>query len=111
MRIEIEIEIIVVVIASVFLARVSVYVKQTDPTTKAFVRVLSPFSTGLWRTILVTTLLLLLTQRAIFNIGVHYELQEETDCRFLDAWLYLFGIFCQQGKLRSISIFKGQYSS
>jgi hypothetical protein len=71
---------------------------------------LSPFSTGLWGTIIGTILLLLLTQRATLNIGVHYDFQEETDCRFIDAWLHVFGIFCQQGKLQRISTLKGRYS-
>jgi hypothetical protein len=70
---------------------------------------LSPFSTGLWGAILATILLLLLIQRAIFNVGVHYELQDETECRFKDAWLHVFGIFCQQGKLHRISTLKGQH--
>ncbi|XP_023716974.2 probable glutamate receptor [Cryptotermes secundus] len=81
----------------IFNSKVYVYIRQTDPTKKSLIRMLSPFSTGLWGAILVTISLLLLTQRAIFNIGVHFELQEETDCQLLDAWLYILGIFCQQG--------------
>jgi hypothetical protein len=86
--------------------RVSVYVLQSDWTQKALVRMLSPFSSGLWGTILATMALLLLAERATCTIALHCGFHEEADCQLLDSWLHVFGIFCQQGRLTGISSFR-----
>jgi hypothetical protein len=81
-----------------------VYVRQSDSTQKSLVHMLSPFSPGLWATILATSALFLLAERATLSLGLHYGFQEETDCQLWDSWLYVFGIFCQQGGLKGISM-------
>jgi len=79
--------------------RVIVYIQQPDTTYNTVRQILSPFTSGLWGTILLTLSVLTLIQSAVFNIGVHYDFQQGRDnYRLLNSCLYMFGVFCQQGE-------------
>ena len=81
--------------------RVSVYIREIDTTHNRVIKMISPFTSELWATIVSTMFLFILIQKAVYSIGSHYTSQQERDNQLPHACLYVFGAFCQQGYLFS----------
>ncbi|PSN44153.1 hypothetical protein C0J52_17425 [Blattella germanica] len=77
--------------------RTNVYIKKPDKYLLPWSNTLAPFGPRLWICVITTMLLLtifLSTTCAVIN-GL--KIHDEEEFRLQNSWLYVFGIFCQQG--------------
>jgi hypothetical protein len=61
--------------------------------------IISPFTIGLWGTIIITIISLMIAFVIDCRIRLNYDLKKSED--FASSVFFIFSIFCQQGEYRS----------
>ncbi|PSN36474.1 Ionotropic receptor 175 [Blattella germanica] len=85
-------------ISNLFPGKITTFVKKYGTESSLWWRILQPFSPGFWWTtlsaLIILTLLMSNTWHLNVRLGISHALE---NFGFKDSWVFVIGIFCQQG--------------